>query len=222
MIDEKKLIQWYEIEKLSLRDIAKITGYSSTTVCRYIKKYKLKLRTSCSTPVDLRNKRKYYIRFIEPTQNRGPKGEIEWKCECKCGKILHLLSSEFRKIKSCGCIFKTCFKFRYKGYEKVSGTFLNKIRHSSLKRGLTFDLDAKFLWELFLEQNKKCKLSGLDIEILDRNGTASLDRIDSSKGYVKDNVQWTHIKVNMMKQNLQEKEFFELCKIVYNKNKGKI
>lgn len=220
MIEKSKLIQWYEIEKLSLRNIAKITGYSPTTICRYIKKYGLKLRTSSSTPVDLTNKQKYYVRFIEPTKNRGPKGEIEWKCKCQCGKSLRLLSSEFSKTKSCGCIFKTCFKFRYKGFGQVSGTFLNKIRHSALKRGLDFDLNAKFLWNLFLKQDKKCVLSGLEIEILDRKGTASIDRIDSNKGYLQNNVQWTHIKVNMMKQNLTEKEFFELCSIIHRKNEG--
>jgi hypothetical protein len=45
----------------------------------------------------------------------------------------------------------------------------------------------------------------------DREGTASLDRIDSSKGYSKDNVQWVHKRLNAVKQNLTPEEFLFWC-----------
>ena len=38
--------------------------------------------------------------------------------------------------------------------------------------------------------------------------TASLDRIDSSKGYTEDNIQWVHKDVNQMKMDLPEQRFF--------------
>ena len=41
--------------------------------------------------------------------------------------------------------------------------------------------------------------------------TASLDRIDSTKGYVENNVQWTLKKINIMKNVFSQKEFIYLC-----------
>lgn len=45
---------------------------------------------------------------------------------------------------------------------------------------------------------------------------ASLDRIDSSKGYIKGNVQWTTIDANIAKQDMKESDFIELCQKVVN------
>jgi len=45
----------------------------------------------------------------------------------------------------------------------------------------------------------------------DDYGTASLDRINSVRGYEPDNVQWVHKTVNFMKQALSDKELLEWC-----------
>lgn len=44
--------------------------------------------------------------------------------------------------------------------------------------------------------------------------TASLDRIDSLKGYTLDNVQWIHKDLNYMKCDYEENEYIEWCKKV--------
>jgi hypothetical protein len=49
----------------------------------------------------------------------------------------------------------------------------------------------------------------------DNTHTASLDRIDSSKGYFKGNVQWIHKDLNVMKMDLTEEKFIDYCKLVY-------
>jgi len=46
--------------------------------------------------------------------------------------------------------------------------------------------------------------------------TASLDRIDSSRGYEIGNIQWVHLITNQMKQALDESEFVEWCKDISN------
>ena len=46
------------------------------------------------------------------------------------------------------------------------------------------------------------------------NNNASLDRIDSSKGYVEGNLQWVLSEVNMMKQQYSQDRFIEICKAV--------
>jgi hypothetical protein len=48
--------------------------------------------------------------------------------------------------------------------------------------------------------------------------TASLDRIDSSKGYVEGNVQWVHKRINIMKNDLSDSEFIEWCRVVSKNN----
>ena len=51
-----------------------------------------------------------------------------------------------------------------------------------------------------------------------KNGytTASLDRIDSSKGYTKSNIQWVHKDINKMKSDFSMLRFLELCYAVLN------
>ena len=51
--------------------------------------------------------------------------------------------------------------------------------------------------------------------------TASLDRIDSTKGYIEGNVQWVDKIVNAMKWNIPEKYFIEICKTIAKNQKTK-
>lgn len=45
----------------------------------------------------------------------------------------------------------------------------------------------------------------------DNRHTASLDRIDNTKGYIPGNVQWVHKSVNFCKGTLKERYFIKLC-----------
>ena len=84
------------------------------------------------------------------------------------------------------------------------------------------------MWDIFEKQDKICALSGLPIEfetsqygLWHGEGTASLDRIDSSKGYICGNVQWVHKDVNRMKQCFKEDRLLDLCKLIVEHNKVK-
>ena len=74
------------------------------------------------------------------------------------------------------------------------------------------------MWEL---QKGCCNLTGLSI-ILPKGGNhenvASLDRIDSSRGYIKDNIQWVHKDINRMKWDFPQDKFVKLCFYVANKH----
>jgi hypothetical protein len=50
-----------------------------------------------------------------------------------------------------------------------------------------------------------------------RKATASLDRIDSSKGYTIENVQWVHAIINNMKWDMPQSEFLSFCYAVCRK-----
>jgi hypothetical protein len=108
----------------------------------------------------------------------------------------------------------------------MSGTQYNVIRANARRRHIIFNVSIKYLWDLFLKQNKKCALTGIPLIFETRcaacDGNASLDRIDSSKGYIEGNVQWTHKEVNVMKLNHDLDHFVELCRKVveyYDRNK---
>jgi uncharacterized protein (DUF779 family) len=74
---------------------------------------------------------------------------------------------------------------------------------------------------LYHKQNGCCALSCLPIKFPEDSfeyGSASLDRIDSSKHYTADNVWWVHKDVNLMKMDLPLERFLELAKAIASKH----
>ena len=110
----------------------------------------------------------------------------------------------------------------HKGWIKdvLRYSFCRKYKISAELRNIKWDLEYEYLADLLIEQDFKCALTGWDIDALSvGNNTASLDRIDSSVGYVKENVQWVHKMVNMSKQQYSQEDFIEMCLAVANKVK---
>jgi hypothetical protein len=85
------------------------------------------------------------------------------------------------------------------------------------------DISIEYAWNLFIYQDKTCKLSGLPISIGNKpcSNTASIDRIDSSLGYIEGNIQWIHKHVNFMKRTYSNEYFIEMCTKIANQNKKK-
>jgi len=144
-------------------------------------------------------------------------GHYRYHVSCECGvekTVLgtHLVSG---KTISCGCK-KGGWK-NWKGSGTVSSTYFSSVKRgasgSKGRKEIPFDVTIEFLADLLdNKQGGKCAISGLSISIYDK--TASLDRIDSSKGYLSSNVQWLHKDINMMKRHYNEDYFRYLCKIV--------
>jgi len=152
------------------------------------------------------------------------------ECRCDCGKIVVVRGRYLRSNHkhSCGCLKLINNKnhHAWKGHGEISGTFWKQIQKGANRRGrtLVFDITIEQVWDLFLKQNRRCALSGIEIRFSQRNNkhyiedrrvqTASLDRIDSSKGYTIDNVQWVHKSIQSMKMAMLDKDFIEWCNIV--------
>lgn len=108
----------------------------------------------------------------------------------------------------------------WNGHGQISAKYFTTVRSNAKKRKIPFEITIRYVWDLYLWQNKKCALSGVDIDFAimptDRKikQTASLDRIDSSRGYVEGNVQWVHKIVNVMKWKLSQEEFIAWCQII--------
>ena len=82
-------------------------------------------------------------------------------------------------------------------------------------------------WKQFEKQDGKCALSGailsLPLSYKDKKFTnASLDRIDSSKPYDVDNIQWVDKHINIMKNALPENDFIEICRRIVENTKARV
>lgn len=92
----------------------------------------------------------------------------------------------------------------------------NKYRKSANNRNIPWNIEFKTFIAAF---SGKCNLSGWDISMNYNACTASLDRIDSSKGYDIGNIQWVHVMVNMCKNKYSQEKFVDMCRAVADKVK---
>jgi hypothetical protein len=104
-------------------------------------------------------------------------------------------------------------------------TLFKKIKLNALKRNIKFLITSKYLNDLYITQNKKCALTGVDIFLAPKSirvnhdvTTASLDRIDSSLGYVEGNVRWVHKVINQFISDFSDDEVFYLCDLILKNN----
>ena len=156
---------------------------------------------------------------------------IRYTCKCDCGKETNVLGTHLIQgnTKSCGCdkpIGKT--HHQWTGVGEMSGDFWDShiVRSANGSKGkrtpLELSISKEYVWDLFLQQNRKCNFSGLELYFprasKDKSWTASLDRIDSSKGYIEGNVQWVHKDINMMKNKFNNDYFINVCKQISQNN----
>lgn len=105
----------------------------------------------------------------------------------------------------------------WKGTGDISKQYWNQIIHHAKIRNLEISITIEYVWNLFIKQNRKCALSGLDLNFAafgHAEQTASLDRIDSIKGYIEGNVQWVHKDINIMKMDMNEYQFIKMCDLI--------
>lgn len=108
-------------------------------------------------------------------------------------------------------------KWRWTGYKEIYGSHWNVIQTSAKARNLEFNISIEYAWNIFIKQNRKCALSGMELQFGRRGDqTASLDRIDSTSGYIEGNVQWLHKNINIMKMDMDQNTFVELCGRIWN------
>ena len=165
------------------------------------------------------------------------------ECCCDCDKINKKWKGRISQLKngntkSCGCLQKIITKvtrykqsiIRWKGTKDISKTYFSRLKQGAKHRKKEFNITIEYLQELLEKQEYKCALTGLSIRCT-RNvnkhsdsyeeQTASIDRIDNTKGYIIDNIQWIHKDINNMKQALKEEIFIKYCNLV-TKHKGEI
>jgi hypothetical protein len=184
----------------------------------------------CSTKRTMEARRKQYtlvgktfgdLLVLEETKIH--RHNYHYLCLCSCGNKIEIRRGNllWGKTSHCGCKRLANKAWNWTGGKLISGKFWKSIITNSKKRKLIFDITIAYAEDLFMKQNGVCVLSGVPLQFAPTAResnlcTASLDRIDSQKGYIEGNVQWVHKTVNNIKQDLPENELLEWCKLIIN------
>ena len=149
-----------------------------------------------------------------------------WAKPCsECGEIQSYLRKHYA-IESLN-LKKTCKKCSNKKtenchrgwYRDVRISWFNKFKLSSELRKIDFNITIDDIADLYRSQNKKCALTGWDIDFPKYGKlseiTVSIDRINSKFGYEKNNIQLLYKKINMMKQSYSQDDFINMCTAIY-------
>lgn len=133
------------------------------------------------------------------------KKRTRWLCKCDCGRLKEIVAYNLtcknpqKNIKSCGCLFNEYIKTR--SDEAHPNRMANKMLWNSKKRAKEKGLEFNISVEDILIPDK-CPLLGIPMYVQGKKQTQnspSLDRIDSTKGYVKGNVMVISMMANTMK-----------------------
>lgn len=164
---------------------------------------------------------------------QGKWNRAYWTCRCTCGQICEVAANDLIFGKSTQCISCQRKKLgmsrkKYKDGKYISGSYFNKTRNSANQMKRKFSITIEDIDKLYKKQNGKCALSGIHLipsagkTIVECNGNGSnmsIDRIDSSKGYTKDNIQLLDTRVNWLKGTFKDKEVIELAHKISEYNK---
>jgi len=110
----------------------------------------------------------------------------------------------------------------HRGWHRgIRVSWFNKFKTGAETRGIEWNLSMDYVADLMEQQRNECALTGWSIEFPEsghpQKAPASIDRIDSSQGYLEGNVQLVTKHVNMMKQQYTQEQFIEVCKAVAEK-----
>lgn len=163
-------------------------------------------------------------------------GGVYFLCRCVyCGNVEDYINVQALKRHKANCSggCRSCVLKKaspvgnasrmWKGVGEMSMAYVHNLKGAANRRNIPFEISPEYMWQLFLNQNRTCKLSGTELSFRpstnERTGTASLDRIDRRFGYVEGNVQWVHKVINEMKWAKTDEEFVNWCEIVAKHNK---
>lgn len=153
---------------------------------------------------------------VEHTRYDNGRSKIVFLCQCEVCKTEHSVKSDIFRLgetscPSCRKNSKMHFVTKFSKPTNID-RYYSTIKTRSNKNNLEFDITKESIIGLLIDQDYKCKLSNQTIGFDD--GSASLDRIDSEKGYTQENIQWLHRNINYMKNTMPEGMFITWCSFV--------
>lgn len=158
-----------------------------------------------------------------------PRYKAVAQCLCGVEKEVDLGSIRCGATRSCGCLQRETRSgtrsVQFPPYEEISsGTWRHWVYNAS-KKGLSFLIKPNEVWDLYLLQDRRCAISGIligfGISTDQKQTTASLDRLDNTNGYVLDNIQLVHKRINFMRHTMSVDEFVSWCHLVADNQPNK-
>lgn len=156
----------------------------------------------------------------------------EYRRRIKLGKtdFYCSLSCSGKSPKNLNMIYEASIPHQFVGGENKLLTEEDKLKSSmrefarrvkNRKKKFFEELDIEKMVEIWNHQNGKCIFTGVDLVLprddryktISNNYKASIDRIDSSKPYTIDNIQFVSFTVNNLKSDMNEggvEEFFNI------------
>lgn len=102
---------------------------------------------------------------------------------------------------------------------QIDSRLRNLCTNARNRKNKEFNITEEDLFDLWGKQDGKCAYSKLPMSAASNQlYTVSLDRIDSSKGYVVGNIQLVCAAVNKMKQEYTQDVFLTLCNLITQNN----
>lgn len=159
------------------------------------------------------------VSFAGYAKSKSGKTLTLWEVEClKCNRKRKVKRADHAKSHAeKNCKFCSNKKNHPQGdFRGIRISFFNKYNLNAKARSINWNITIDDAADLVEFQSYECALSGIPLIF---NGdfnqiTASLDRIDNSKGYEVGNIQWVHKEINMMRGSLSIDRFTELCEFV--------
>lgn len=164
--------------------------------------------------VDNVGKKFFDFTVLDTGEKRSNKGDKRlWPVQCKCGTYLEIDPSVLIRGNRRTC--SNCY--HYEKDEKVPklNKYFNQIKKGASERAIDFKIQPEYILELMNNQNNSCYYSNVPIKI---GVSASIDRIDSDKGYIEGNLVMCHKSINFMKQDKSFSSFIKICNIISKQN----
>jgi len=146
-------------------------------------------------------------------------------CVCELEKPVYLFGNDNRKTNGKISYCKLCGQ--QKGRERIKNQtqiqfmkfMLKSCRNTTRSRirkgrvNMYFNITVQDIKKLAISQNNKCVYSGAELFWnSNHKNTASVDRIDSTIGYIPSNIQLVTKSVNQAKSDFTEMEFWNLIR----------
>jgi len=201
--------------KLSIKDLCDKFKCTYQTIRHKLKELGIEHKPSVYDK-DIYKLAKYGYKLLSRIGNKV-------KVNCKqCNKEFITTTNKLISghTKSCGCIRG---RSRWTGTKYISGEFFGIIKRGAEYRNLQFSITIEDIENLLIQQHFKCALTGWDLKygrIHRSKITMSVDRIDSNKGYTKNNIIIVHKDINMSKQSYSLEYYIKLCNAVAKYNNG--
>lgn len=163
---------------------------------------------------------------------------VELECEI-CYKKFNRKISEYnrnkKKDRRIYCSLKCGGKANYQHISEWAGKYNDNLRKGSIKdewsdfrlhlrrvrrRNKEWNVTLEDLKHLWIAQQGVCQYTGVELTHPHNHGindplyTASLDRIDSTRGYVKGNIQFISIAANFAKGQMTHEDMIRFCELI--------